>query len=163
MPQIREHLVSQEHHYVPNISLENDQYFELNRFKLCSWIFEVCSRFHFRLETGFMALNIIDRIAGIRTMRIDDFPLLGTTSLFMAAKYEEIRVPCLEDFVHLLSCKYRISKQAILRLESTLLILLDFRLSYSSPLIFLSAQAEEMNLSPAVLEQAEALAKKLTI
>ena len=99
-----------------------------------------------------MAINIIDRIAGLRRLRIDDFPLLGSTSLFMAAKYEETKVPCLEDFVNLLSCKYKISKQAILRLESTLLILLDFKLSYSSPLIFLSDQAEQMDLSKAALK-----------
>lgn len=102
-------------------------------------------------------------MVGLKKLRVDDLPLLGVTALFMAAKFEEIKVPIAEDFVRLLSASYRITKQAILKLESTLLILLDFQLSYTSPLIFISDQAVEMKLPSLALLRAHELAQELIV
>lgn len=91
--------------------MQNDERADSNRSSLCVWIFELCSQFGFREETGFLTVNIIDRITGLKRISNEILPLLGVTALFMAAKYEEIKVPVAQDFVHLLSTsKFRTSK-----------------------------------------------------
>jgi hypothetical protein len=60
----------------------------MSRTKLITWVFDLSSRFQFKIETSFCATNIIDRALGLFKISMDRLPLLGITALFMATKYE---------------------------------------------------------------------------
>lgn len=102
--------------YVPGPLQDLSDRAEANRSKLTSWIFDVSTRYNFKSETGFLAVNITDRILGLRTVGMNDLAILGVTSLFMAAKYEEVKVPFVEDFANLVSTNYKVSREAILQM-----------------------------------------------
>ena len=58
----------------------------------------------------------------------------------MACKYEEVMVPTIDTFVSLGAFHYQITKDDVLRLESDLLILLEFNLGFVSPIIFITEE-----------------------
>jgi hypothetical protein len=60
---------------------------------------QVHHKFQFLRDTLFLSVNIIDRILSTQFISKSKFQLLGITSLFIAAKYEEIRVPGMQSFV----------------------------------------------------------------
>lgn len=102
-----------------------------------SWIMDLSSRFYFKLETSLAAINIVDRALGLFKISLEKLPLLGITALFMATKYEEIMIPHLANFVSAVPEVYKVTKEAVLSLESSLLLALDFDLGYASPLLFI--------------------------
>jgi len=54
---------------------------------MVSWIFDLSSRFGFKEETAYCAVNIVDKTLGLKRILLDRLPLLGVTALFMATKY----------------------------------------------------------------------------
>lgn len=79
--------------YVPRVLMSTDEKSNTNRIKLADWIFQLVDRFHFRSETAFLAINILDRVLGLRDVKTERLAILGVTALVMAAKYEEVMVP----------------------------------------------------------------------
>lgn len=61
--------------------------------------------------------------------------LLGSASMFIASKYEEVSPPEINEFVFI--CDYLYTKEEILLMESDILTILNFELTYCSPLHFL--------------------------
>jgi cyclin E len=66
---------------------------------LIDWIFEVSQEFKLHRETTHLSINYLDRYlstkAGVKKSKLQ---LLGITSLFIAAKLEEIYPPNVRDF-----------------------------------------------------------------
>ena len=81
----------------------------------------------------------------------------------MAAKYEEVIIPTIGIFVGIVAPQYQITKEAILDLESSLLLLLDFNLGYTSPLVFIAEVCMSNRLSSEVKMRANQLARKLIL
>ena len=128
-----------------------------------TWIFDLSSRFYFKLETSLAAINIVDRALGLFKISLERLPLLGITALFMATKYEEIMIPHLANFVGAIPEIYKVTKEAVLNLESSLLLALDFDLGYTSPLLFIHQYSLVTPISEFVKDRAIALVKSLIV
>ena len=83
-------------------------------------------------ETLWIAVNIVDRFLTKRVVSLVKLQLVGVTAMFIAAKYEEILAPSVEEFVYMTEKGY--TKEEILKGERIMLQTLDFQIShYCSP------------------------------
>ena len=99
---------------------------------LVDWLLQVHLRYHMLPETLWIAVNIVDRFLTKRTVSLLKLQLVGVTAMFIAAKYEEILAPSVEEFVTMTEKGY--SKEEILKGERIMLQTLEFRIShYCSP------------------------------
>lgn len=102
------------------------------RTTLIDWLLQVHMRYHMLPETLWIAVNIIDRFLSKRVVSLVKFQLVGVTAMFVAAKYEEIMAPSVEEFVYMTENGY--TRDDILKGEKILLSTLDFKISpYCSP------------------------------
>lgn len=99
------------------------------------WLIEVHSKFRLLPETLFIATNLIDRFLSIRVVSVQKLQLVGITSLFVAAKYEEVICPSIAHFINMADGGYDVTE--MLKAERYLLSTLDFDLSFPNPLHFL--------------------------
>ncbi|KAK7033083.1 cyclin N-terminal domain-containing protein [Favolaschia claudopus] len=99
---------------------------------LVDWLLQVHLRYHMLPETLWIAINIVDRFLTHRAVSLIKLQLVGITAMFIAAKYEEILAPSVEEFVYMAENGY--SKEEILKGERIMLQTLEFRIShYCSP------------------------------
>ncbi|KAJ6619684.1 cyclin-like protein [Mycena sp. CBHHK59/15] len=99
---------------------------------LIDWLLQVHLRYHMLPETLWIAVNIVDRFLTHRTVSLIKLQLVGVTAMFVAAKYEEILAPSVEEFVYMTENGY--NKEEILKGERIVLQTLEFRIShYCSP------------------------------
>lgn len=99
---------------------------------LVDWLLQVHLRYHMLPETLWIAVNIVDRFLTKRVVSLQKLQLVGVTAMFVAAKYEEILAPSVEEFVFMTEKGF--SKEEILKGERIVLQTLDFRISqYCSP------------------------------
>ncbi|CAK9782784.1 A/B/D/E cyclin [Cutaneotrichosporon oleaginosum] len=102
------------------------------RTTLIDWLLQVHMRYHMLPETLWIAVNIIDRFLSVRVVSLSKLQLVGVTAMFIAAKYEEILAPSVDDFVFMTENGY--TKDDILKGERIVLQTLDFNVSqYCSP------------------------------
>lgn len=102
---------------------------------LVDWLIEVHTRFHLLPETLFLAVNIIDRFLSAKVVQLDRLQLVGITAMFIAAKYEEVLSPHVENFKRIADNGF--SEAEILSAERCVLGALDYDLSYPNPMNFL--------------------------
>ncbi|KAK9466207.1 cyclin-like protein [Lipomyces arxii] len=102
---------------------------------LMDWLVEVHTKFRLLPETLFLAINIVDRFLSLRVVNLDKLQLVGITGMFIAAKYEEVFSPSIQNFVYVADSGY--SEEEILRAETFILQVLDYNLSYPNPMNFL--------------------------
>ncbi|CAE6437618.1 unnamed protein product, partial [Rhizoctonia solani] len=102
---------------------------------LMDWIIQVHSRFRLLPETLFLATNIIDRFLSMRIVSLVKLQLVGITGLFVAAKYEEIMAPSVQNFLKVSDSGY--TEQEILQAEKYILRTLGWDLSYPNPMSYL--------------------------
>ncbi|KAI0671587.1 cyclin-like protein [Trametes maxima] len=99
---------------------------------LVDWLLQVHLRYHMLPETLWIAINIVDRFLTKRVVSLMKLQLVGVTAMFIAAKYEEILAPSVEEFVFMTERGY--TKEEILKGERIMLQTLDFKIShYCSP------------------------------
>ncbi|KAF5377320.1 hypothetical protein D9757_008043 [Collybiopsis confluens] len=102
------------------------------RTTLIDWLLQVHLRYHMLPETLWITINIIDRFLSCRAVSIVKLQLVGIAAIFIAAKYEEILAPSVEEFV--LMTDKCVTKDEILKGERIILQALDFQIShYCSP------------------------------
>lgn len=102
------------------------------RTTLIDWLLQVHLRYHMLPETLWIAVNIVDRFLSTRVVSLVKLQLVGVTAMFIAAKYEEILAPSVEEFVYMTENGY--TKDEILKGERIILQTLDFAISsYCSP------------------------------
>lgn len=102
------------------------------RATLVDWLLQVHMRYHMLPETLFIAINIIDRFLSVRVVSLAKLQLVGVIAMFIAAKYEEIVAPSVEEFVAMTEGGH--SKDEIFKGERIILSTLDFKIStYCSP------------------------------
>lgn len=102
------------------------------RVTLIDWLLQVHLRYHMLPETLWIAINIIDRFLSNRTVSVVKLQLVGITAIFIAAKYEEILAPSVDEFVFMTEEGF--TKDEILKGERIILQALDFQIShYCSP------------------------------
>jgi len=99
---------------------------------LVDWLLQVHLRYHMLPETLWIAVNVVDRFLTKRVVSLQKLQLVGVTAMFIAAKYEEILAPAVDEFVFMTENGY--TKEEILKGERIMLQTLDFRIShYCSP------------------------------
>lgn len=102
------------------------------RATLIDWLLQVHMRYHMLPETLWIAVNLVDRFLSARIVSLAKLQLVGVTAMFIAAKYEEILAPSVEEFVFMTDGGY--SREEILKGERIVLSTLDFNVSsYCSP------------------------------
>ncbi|WWC90823.1 uncharacterized protein L201_005760 [Kwoniella dendrophila CBS 6074] len=102
------------------------------RTTLIDWLLQVHLRYHMLPETLWIAINLVDRFLSVRVVSLVKLQLVGVTAMFIAAKYEEILAPSVEEFVYMTENGY--TKDEILKGERIILQTLDFTVSsYCSP------------------------------
>ncbi|PSR79056.1 hypothetical protein PHLCEN_2v7243 [Hermanssonia centrifuga] len=99
---------------------------------LVDWMAQVHLRYHLLPETLWIAVNIVDRFLSKRVVSLVKLQLVGVTAMFIAAKYEEILAPSVEEFVFMTEKGY--TREEILKGERIVLQTLEFKVShYCSP------------------------------
>ncbi|KAJ1554862.1 G2/mitotic-specific cyclin, partial [Nowakowskiella sp. JEL0078] len=102
---------------------------------LIDWIIEIHHKFRMLPETLFLAVNVLDRFLSLRVCSLAKLQLVGVAALFVAAKYEEMAAPVLQQF--LLTVDEEIKDEEVLKAERYLLQVLEFGLHFPNPLNFL--------------------------
>eukprot|EP00037_Helgoeca_nana_P019652 m.192671 g.192671 ORF g.192671 m.192671 type:complete len:472 (+) comp24954_c0_seq1:267-1682(+) len=102
------------------------------RVALIDWLVDVVEVYRFRIHTLYAAINFLDRFLSKIAIERKVLQLTGVTCLMLAAKYEEINPPSVEEFAYITDSTY--SRDAILKMECAILDVLKFELRVDSPL-----------------------------
>lgn len=94
---------------------------------LVDWLVEVSEEYKLNAETLYLAVNYTDRFLSQMSVLRGKLQLVGTASMYIAAKYEEITPPDVNEFVYITDDTY--TKKQVLRMEHLLLKVLDFKMS----------------------------------
>uniref|UniRef100_A0A3B3C0N2 G2/mitotic-specific cyclin-B2 n=1 Tax=Oryzias melastigma TaxID=30732 RepID=A0A3B3C0N2_ORYME len=106
------------------------------RVVLVDWLVEVSQEYRMSSDTLYLAVNYTDRFMSCTTnVKRNKLQLVGTASLLIAAKYEEIAPPDLNEFVYITDSTY--CQKQLLHMESLVLRVLAFRLAAPTPHLFL--------------------------
>lgn len=122
----------------PDYMSRQRQINERMRSVLIDWLVSVQVQFKLGPETLYLAINIIDRYLGLSVSEVSrcKLQLVGATSLFMAAKYEEVyNCPRVRDIVRI--CDNLYPRQEIVQMETTILCALGFKISVPTAHTFL--------------------------
>ena len=120
---------------------------------LIDWLIEVHQRFHYVQETLLLAIAIMDKFLSQNLVTVSRLQLLAVTSLFIAAKYEEIKLPKLSNYSYITDGAA--SAKDIKKAEAYILKSLRFDISIPNPLNFLSKSLESGKSSSKTVQMAK--------
>lgn len=118
---------------------------------LMDWLVQVHLRFSLLPETLFLTVNYIDRFLSCKVVSLGKLQLVGATAIFIAAKYEEINCPSVQEIVYMVDGGY--SMDEILKAERFMLTMLQFELGWPGPMSFLRriSKADDYDLETRTL------------
>lgn len=118
---------------------------------LMDWIIQVHHRFNLLPETLFLCVNYIDRFLSCKIVSLGKLQLVGATAIFIAAKYEEIDCPSIQEIVYMVDGGYTVDE--ILKAERFMLSMLQFELGWPGPMSFLRrvSKADDYDLESRTL------------
>ncbi|KIX04464.1 uncharacterized protein Z518_05332 [Rhinocladiella mackenziei CBS 650.93] len=118
---------------------------------LMDWLVQVHLRFNLLPETLFLCVNYIDRFLSCKVVSLGKLQLVGATAIFIAAKYEEINCPSVQEIVYMVDGGYSIDE--ILKAERFMLTMLQFELGWPGPMSFLRriSKADDYDLETRTL------------
>lgn len=118
---------------------------------LMDWLVQVHHRFGLLPETLFLCSNFIDRFLSSKVVSLGKLQLVGATALFIAAKYEEINCPSVQEIVYMVDGGYTVEE--ILKAERFMLGMLQFELGWPGPMSFLRriSKADDYDLETRTL------------
>lgn len=134
---IFEHLKSVEPQYAPKKNFMEQQS-DINtamRTILIDWLIEVSDEYKLNDDTLFLSVQYVDRFLSTVNVTRSKLQLLGTTCAYIAAKYEEMYPPALEEFSFITDNTYE--TKHILRMEQIVMKMLNFSLSGPTSYTFL--------------------------
>nr|CAA12275.1 Cyclin A [Sphaerechinus granularis] len=94
---------------------------------LIDWLVEVSEEYRLHNETLYLAAAFIDRFLSQMSVLRAKLQLVGTASMFVASKYEEIYPPDVKEFIYITDDTYSIKQ--VLRMEHLILKVLSFDLA----------------------------------
>ncbi|XP_036381302.1 cyclin-A1 [Megalops cyprinoides] len=94
------------------------------RVVLVDWLVEVGEEYKLCAETLYLAVNYLDRFLSCMSVLRGKLQLVGTAAILLAAKYEEIYPPEVDEFVYITDDTY--TKKQLLRMEHLFLKVLAF-------------------------------------
>lgn len=136
-PEIFNYLHELEHRLAPDANYMDNQD-ELKwemRLVLIDWIVQVHQRFNLLPETLFLTVNYVDRFLSRRRVSLSRFQLVGAVALFIAAKYEEINCPTVQEVAYMADNAYSI--EDFLKAELFMIDVLEFDMGWPGPMSFL--------------------------
>ncbi|KAI8873232.1 hypothetical protein GQ42DRAFT_166416 [Ramicandelaber brevisporus] len=101
---------------------------------LVDWLIQVHSRFNMLPETLFLCVNYVDRFLSCKVVSVPKLQLVGAVALFLAAKYEEIQVPPVDEIVYMVDNAY--DRDEILKAERYMFTKLSYAMGHPGPLSF---------------------------
>uniref|UniRef100_A0A023GK10 Putative g2/mitotic-specific cyclin a n=1 Tax=Amblyomma triste TaxID=251400 RepID=A0A023GK10_AMBTT len=107
---------------------------------LVDWLVEVAEEYKLHEETLFLAVSYVDRFLSSMSVQRTKLQLVGTASLLIAAKFEEIYPPEVCEFVYITDDTY--TKKQVLRMEQVVLKVLSFDIAAPTIYYFLQRFAE---------------------
>ncbi|KAK3685703.1 cyclin-like protein [Podospora appendiculata] len=118
---------------------------------LMDWLVQVHHRFSLLPETLFLTVNYIDRFLSVKVVSLGKLQLVGATAIFVAAKYEEINCPSVQEIVYMVDSGYTVEE--ILKAERFMLSMLQFELGWPGPMSFLRriSKADDYDLETRTL------------
>ncbi len=118
---------------------------------LMDWLIQVHHRFSLLPETLFLCVNYIDRFLSCKIVSLGKLQLVGATAIFVAAKYEEINCPSVNEIVYMVDNGYTVDE--ILKAERFMLSMLQFELGWPGPMSFLRriSKADDYDLETRTL------------
>ena len=118
---------------------------------LMDWLVQVHHRFSLLPETLFLCVNYVDRFLSCKVVSLGKLQLVGATAIFVAAKYEEINCPSVQEIVYMVDGGY--STDEILKAERFMLSMLQFELGWPGPMSFLRriSKADDYDLETRTL------------
>ncbi|KAK6916808.1 Cyclin, N-terminal [Dillenia turbinata] len=119
----------------PNYMAHQFNINEKMRAILIDWLIEVHYKFELMEETLFLTVNLIDRFLESQTVVRKKLQLVGITALLLAAKYEEVVVPAVEDLIHISDKAY--TRKDVLDMEKSMVNKLQFNMSVPTPYVFM--------------------------
>lgn len=118
---------------------------------LIDWVVQVHQRFSLLPETLFLTINYIDRFLSCKIVSLAKLQLVGATALFVAAKYEEVNCPTIQEIIYMVDGGY--SVEELLKAERFMLSMLQFELGWPGPMSFLRriSKADDYDLETRTL------------
>jgi len=114
-----------------NVKKYLDKQTELNRNMrsiLVDWMVEVQESFELNHETMYLAIKIVDLFLSKTIVKREQLQLVGTTALYIAAKYDERSPPAIDDFCYI--CDDAYPQKDIIKMEMTILRVLNFDVGF---------------------------------
>ncbi|KAE9609365.1 hypothetical protein Lal_00020184 [Lupinus albus] len=102
---------------------------------LVDWLVEVAEEYKLLPDTLFLSTSYIDRFLSHNRVSKPKLQLLGVSSMLIAAKYEEITPPHVEDFVLITDNTY--DKAEVVKMEADILKSLSFEMGNPTVKTFL--------------------------
>jgi len=96
------------------------------RTRLLDWLVDVTQKFEFRDHSLHLAVNLLDRYLTEVCVSREEFQLVGCVVLWLAAKYHEICIPAIKDFVEMADGAF--VKEDMFLKECEVINKLDFRI-----------------------------------
>ncbi|CAD6233712.1 unnamed protein product [Miscanthus lutarioriparius] len=102
---------------------------------LIDWLVEVAEEYRLVPDTLYLTVNYIDRYLSGNEIDRQRLQLLGVTCMLIAAKYEEICAPQVEEFCYITDNTY--FRDEVLEMETSVLNYLKFEMTAPTPKCFL--------------------------
>ncbi|XP_059631780.1 cyclin-A1-1 [Cornus florida] len=119
---------------------------------LIDWLVEVSEEYRLVPDTLYLTINYIDRYLSGNVVDRQRLQLLGVACMMIAAKYEEICAPQVEEFCYITDNTY--FKEEVLQMESSVLNYLKFEMTAPTAKCFLRRfvrAAQGVNEAPSFL------------
>ncbi|XP_024976951.1 cyclin-A1-4-like [Cynara cardunculus var. scolymus] len=161
---IYQHLRASEAKKRPSIDFMEKVQKDINaemRAILIDWLVEVAEEYRLVPDTLYLTINYIDRYLSGNLMDRQRLQLLGVACMMIAAKYEEICAPQVEEFCYITDNTY--VKDEVLQMESAVLNFLKFEMTAPTARCFLRRfvrAAQGVNEGPSM--QLECLASYIS-
>ena len=120
------------------------------RTKLVDWLIEVQDEYKLEDETVALAVAYSDRFLSLMSVTRSKLQLLGTTAMFVAAKYEEIYPPDADEFAYLTADTY--TKAEVILMERLLLRVLGSAMALPTTHQFLGLLLHVRRVAHPILE-----------
>ena len=111
---------------------------------LIDWLIDVNNRFHYKEETLYTTIYIMDRYLSKKVIKRKRFQLLGITSLFIASKLNEIYFRRISDYAFISDNTY--TQDEIKIMEEDISKTLNFDFLFPSPLSFFEILSKKLGL-----------------
>lgn len=115
---------------------------------LVDWLVNVHTQFRLLPETLYLAISVMDRFFSLEVVGKDKIQLVGVTAFFVAAKFEEIYPPTIDDLVAI--CDNLYGRRDIIKMEMAIVKRLRFDMGHPLPLHFLRRNSKAAHASPKI-------------